>query len=558
MGAPNQYSFTLVLAQTGSNRVTGATGFRSIKGERGASLAASSAELESVSTDQDGEVVPAARWHSVAPGMDEEADEVMVFRGTGEHDFAFFVDVFPQVGGMLGRAFIPRQIMSRALDGQVRVPVVSANMMPVGMLAMRYHIVKPWEAPSDVAIPVQPRPYWATTRVWGHRGSGSDKSAAPVGPVGASFRRTHVAENTLLSFVTAASLGAEYVEFDVQLASDGVPVIHHDYLVKLPGGLKLPLSHISSAQLRRLSATEGAGAAAARKGKAKGEVEVPSGLHRSSSTSSVHRAASGVSAGSGVDSDSSDAASGGAGGGTGDADAEAKRAGSKKAARSLAALGLDRSRHDELQQLAARAGSSLSDAYTTLAEVFDRVPVSCGFNIEVKYPSDEKMVEERLTWRSRNALVDATLDVVFRKAGARSIMFSSFDPDICVLLMRKQGVFPVFFLTEAGEERVNDPRRNSLRAAARFAKSIGCLGVVSHAGPLCAAPRLISAVQESGLLLCTYGDDNNNAAMVRLQKKHGVNVVIVDHVAHISKALREGDGTSPIKPTPATHPRTPV
>ena len=47
---------------------------------------------------------------------------------------------------------------------------------------------------------------------------GADK-AAKIG----KYHRTHVRENTILSFTTAASLGAEYVEFDVHLTKDRVP-----------------------------------------------------------------------------------------------------------------------------------------------------------------------------------------------------------------------------------------------------------------------------------------------------------------------------------------------
>lgn len=516
----NQYTFVLALAQAGSARVSGASGFRSVTaasaggsatpvggasgGAGGSDGSEGGAQSGSVSTDDD--VFLNKRWCSVVPGVDEEADEVMVFRGTSVKDFAFFVDVYPQVGGMLGRAFIPRHVLGGSLDGQIRVPVVSAAMLPVGMLAVRYTVVKYWEPPSEITIKRQPRPYWTTTKVWGHRGSGSDTSSAPVGPVGASFRRSHVTENTLLSFVTAASLGAEYVEFDVQLASDGVPVIHHDYLVKLPGGLKVPLTHVSSTQLRKIS-----GAA-----NDHGRVDADSeeGTRKLRSRRSLGQLTRSTSA-----------------------------------RRAIAAMGLDTGRHDELHAVQQRATGKLSDSFTTLEEIFEHVPVSCGFNIEVKYPHSRDILSQRLTVASRNELVDRTLDVVFAHAGSRSIMFSSFDPDIIVLLNRKQGVFPVFYLTEAGEERTSDPRRNSLRTAVRFAKSIGCLGVVANAPPLCKAPRLIHEVHRAGLLLCTYAKENNNADMVRLQREHGVSVVIVDHVAHISKALREVE--EPVKPDEA-------
>lgn len=43
---------------------------------------------------------------------------------------------------------------------------------------------------------------------------------------GASF---HCPENTMASFIKAAQLGADGIELDVQLTSDGVPVVIHDF-----------------------------------------------------------------------------------------------------------------------------------------------------------------------------------------------------------------------------------------------------------------------------------------------------------------------------------------
>lgn len=59
--------------------------------------------------------------------------------------------------------------------------------------------------------------YWRSTagklsfdlnqqQVIGHRGGGAEASSKT-----GKYHRSHIRENTLLSFVTAASLGAEYV-----------------------------------------------------------------------------------------------------------------------------------------------------------------------------------------------------------------------------------------------------------------------------------------------------------------------------------------------------------
>lgn len=118
-------------------------------------------------------------------------------------------------------------------------------------------------------------------------------------------------------------------------------------------------------------------------------------------------------------------------------------------------------------------------------------------------------------------------------------MFSSFDPDICLLLSKKQGIYPVFLLTAAGTYLYADPRKNSLRAAVRFAVSNGLLGIVSESEPLVEAPRLITEVRNAGLVLCTYGQRNNEVNCVKVQVANGVAAVIVDHVAHVTRSLRE-------------------
>eukprot|EP01027_Heterolobosea_sp_BB2_P010917 GEZU01015947.1.p1 GENE.GEZU01015947.1~~GEZU01015947.1.p1 ORF type:complete len:123 (+),score=37.11 GEZU01015947.1:245-613(+) len=118
-------------------------------------------------------------------------------------------------------------------------------------------------------------------------------------------------------------------------------------------------------------------------------------------------------------------------------------------------------------------------------------------------------------------------------------MFSSFDPDVCVMLSMKQPRYPVFFLTDAGSGGTSpDPRCNSLQAAIRFARSANLLGIVSNARPLVEEPILIETVKEVGLILCTYGKENNDVKNVELQNRLGV-TVIADHVAHVAKHLRQ-------------------
>lgn len=61
--------------------------------------------------------------------------------------------------------------------------------------------------------------------VIGHRGCGKNIVTAP-GVI--CDRRPSVMENTIVSFNLAASNGADFVEFDVQVTKDGHPVLFHD------------------------------------------------------------------------------------------------------------------------------------------------------------------------------------------------------------------------------------------------------------------------------------------------------------------------------------------
>lgn len=66
------------------------------------------------------------------------------------------------------------------------------------------------------------------------------------------------------------------------------------------------------------------------------------------------------------------------------------------------------------------------------------MPINCGFNIEVKYPNTQEAEEEAPNVVDINVFCDRILDVVFDHAGARNIYFSSFHPEICLMMCKKQ------------------------------------------------------------------------------------------------------------------------
>ena len=90
---------------------------------------------------------------------------------------------------------------------------------------------------ADSQNPERNRPPFALPRVMGHRG------AAAVAP-----------ENTLAGLRTAAALGMTWVEFDVMLSGDGVPVLFHDDNLKRITGRKVAMARTPFAELAKLEA----------------------------------------------------------------------------------------------------------------------------------------------------------------------------------------------------------------------------------------------------------------------------------------------------------------
>lgn len=115
-----------------------------------------------------------------------------------------------------------------------------------------------------------------------------------------------------------------------------------------------------------------------------------------------------------------------------------------------------------------------------------------------------------------NSFVDTVLKKVYDLGSNRNIIFSSFHPDICLLLSFKQPSIPILFLSDAGTSPVGDIRASSVQEAIRFASRWNLLGVVTAAEPLVMCPRLVRVVKESGLVCVSYGTLNNDPVNVQV------------------------------------------
>lgn len=75
-------------------------------------------------------------------------------------------------------------------------------------------------------------------------------SLPPV--IGHRGAASHAPENSLAGMDKAAALGARWVEFDVMLSADGVPVVHHDQSLKRTAGRAARVAELTWSELSRL------------------------------------------------------------------------------------------------------------------------------------------------------------------------------------------------------------------------------------------------------------------------------------------------------------------
>ncbi|KAM9900579.1 hypothetical protein OXX69_009041 [Metschnikowia pulcherrima] len=425
---------------------------------------------------------------------------------------AFLESVYSQVGQNL-----------RSLHNNITVPLLEHNTLEsLGQVRFEFMCIKPFIHPN-MSIN-RSDTYWkqlVSTRVIGHRGLGknfNNKNSLQLG------------ENTVESFIAAASLGASYVEFDVQLTKDFVPVIYHDFLVAESGG-DIPMHMLTAEQFLGFSEHEDSRKAnifAYDKTNQNGNIsrnfalddELLGKYNRPRSMSSYPSAPNMTSS---VEEEELDKEF---------RDQMARRMKLTKTWKEKGFKGNAR-------------GSSIASNFVTLKELFKRLPKNVGFNMELKYPMlDEAQHESMGDFAfDMNFYVDTILKVVYdENTSGRDILFSSFHPDICVLLSLKQPTMPILYLTEAGTNVMADIRASSLQNAIRFAKKWNLLGIVSAAETLVKTPRLAQVVKSSGLVCVTYGVQNNDPEACKIQMKAGVDAVIADSVLAVREGLRSEDG----------------
>ncbi|KAK9709569.1 Starch binding domain [Popillia japonica] len=355
--------------------------------------------------------------------------------------------------------------------GNLVLPLISMKQRPLGELKLEYLLILPLpNFDSDMRVTYSR--YWKKAKQGlnvGHRGSGS------------SFKlelneSSEIRENTIASLKRAVVHGADFVEFDVQLSKDLVPVIYHDYHVCIAMRKKktftdsdmfeLPIKELTLDQLRIL--------------------KVRFFFIKELTLDQL---------------------------------------------RILKLYNLmegktnsPRFYDDDLEE---------HQPFPTLKSALELLDRKCGFNIEIKwtnrYADGTYELNDAI---DINCYVDTILEVVLRHAEDRAIVFSSFNPDICTLIRLKQNRYPVMFLTQGQTTKYpqyDDPRCWTIINAVQFANMIEILGLCAHTEDILRDPTLIEHGLNAGMVMFCWGDVSD-ALTIQYLKDLGLHGIIYDKI----------------------------
>jgi len=513
-----------------------------------------------------------------------KSDSTFVMNADSLEHLSFNVDIYEQEQTnniLIGRVHVHYTELSHQLRGAFTRTILNQNLDPIGYLNLDYLIITPFLHPCNNLSSLWDR--HTKDFYIGHRGAGSNDA----------ILKQPLTENTLLAFFAAARLGAHYIEFDVQLTKDNVPIICHDEEIwinttasdKSIIKLKVPVNKLKLSKIKKLKPIiiskeeqrlmqqeeeEEDGQLKHDKDTGQNRLKPEQGLDLSQPPHEIRfqnqkqqletqphaKSSDNPSVRIQTHSVNSDVP-------TSQAMKELFR--QQKGVRRSASQNSIYDLYKEYDSLSSDEASSspepipkkvkkrvvaptheniwgLMDTYPSLEEALQFIPKSVGFNVEIKYPDTDELAQV-LSISERNFYVDTILKVIFDFAQDREIIISSFDPDICRMCALKQIKFPVFFLTEAGALLFDDPRKNSVEEAIHFARSARLCGIVSESTPIIENPGLIRKAHDVGLLVFTWGHANNNPESVRIQKKNGVDAVIADNILHVTRQARQQSQT---------------
>lgn len=340
-------------------------------------------------------------------------------------------------------------------------------------------------------------------------------------------------ENTISSFLSCIQAGATFIEFDVQCTSDGVPVVWHDnYMVfgDSANPSSLPISQLSLAEFKSLAPIRSSSSFSA-----------PSfncTLDDGDEDEDMDMALAGASPQSTISSISITTTSTCTNIIHSSSSLSYPTFLMRQGRNDLPALPGDPSlRQWQVQQ---------EDDLPTLKEVFEAMPAAVAFDIEIKMTTPPHVAQtcaeevDRVVTAILAAVDAAEADwpTSNHNGGGRMIVYSSFDPEVCLEVRKRRPEACIMFLSDCGEHPYVDDRRNSAGAAIEFACNAGLQGVILESTVVKSDPGVVRVAGEKGLRVMTYGTLNDDEEWVGVQGLLGVCGVIVDDVERVVKAMR--------------------
>ncbi|KAL3249874.1 hypothetical protein ABHI18_011454 [Aspergillus niger] len=174
----------------------------------------------------------------------------------------------------------------------------------------------------------------------------------------------------------------------------------------------------------------------------------------------------------------------------------------------------------------------LASSFLSLRDVFHHLPLSVSINLSILYPSAaEERALNMTSLADVNTFADAILTEVFDHARIsrdhnpdymRSVVFTSYNANICIALNWKQPNYPVLLCNDLGQIRdlardvkslpdVDSSGRASMsiKESARIAQSNNLMGLICRSSLLNVVPALVETIKELGLVLVADTSDDS-------------------------------------------------
>ncbi|XP_072016732.1 glycerophosphocholine phosphodiesterase GPCPD1-like isoform X2 [Amphiura filiformis] len=207
------------------------------------------------------------RLHQHEYGRHFHKDDIMMFsvQTLKPDTMSFKVEIFSQDIGDAIENLGVATILGRNVRCAPRcIPLIDQDMDNVGTLDVMCSIIKPLQPESVCNFEESYSKHWKSRRCVeiGHRGMGRslvDKSLLVHIPT-----NSNIPENTVKSLQQALKHGADFVEFDIHVTKDRVPVIGHDFQAALtpsdvlgtqadtPLYLEVPINYLNLSEIDSL------------------------------------------------------------------------------------------------------------------------------------------------------------------------------------------------------------------------------------------------------------------------------------------------------------------